>query len=308
MSYYAPLRYAVTADEDGWSVRAILKQKLQLSRRLIIRVKQTEDGILVNGKSVRVDYKVQAGDVLEVRMKEEESETIAPQYFPLDILHEDDDLLALNKPPGKIVHPTFGHDEHTIANAVMHYWQSQGKKHRFRAVHRLDQDTSGVLLIAKTPYAHQQIALQLTQNEVEKRYIAYVHGVPSPHSGTICAPIGRDPDNPHIRKVLEGGAHAVTHYRVEEQYGRKYSKVELQIETGRTHQIRVHMQHAGCPLIADEWYAEGKPVPGSIDRQALHASSLRLIHPTTKQPLQLTAPLPEDLVQLEQYLRENSSE
>lgn len=321
MDSNASMKFIVTEQEEGWSVRAVLRQKLQLSRRLLIRLKQLDDGIKVNGTRVYVSYIVHKGDVIEVHMPEEHSETIKPEYFPIDILYEDEDLLAINKPPGRVVHPTHGHYEQTIANAVMYHWHKQGKRHRFRAVHRLDRNTSGVLLIAKNPYVHQQISLQMEQGQMKKGYIAYVHSVPFPSSGTICASIGRDPNHPHRRKVMNGGAFALTHYGVIEHYkGGRFSKIWVRIETGRTHQIRVHMQFAGCPILGDDLYGynvaelHDKNMNSRqghdkvernewINRQALHAMSLQFIHPIKKQPLHLTAAIPEDLRHLENQLR-----
>lgn len=306
MKTYTPLTYRVTGQEEGWSLRAVLREKMHISRRLLIRLKQAEDGIMLNGEQAWVNQKVSAGDLIELRMEEEQSETIVPQYFPLDVLYEDEYLLALHKPPGRLVHPTLGHSDGTIANAVMYYWQEQEKRHRFRAVHRLDRDTSGVLVIAKNPYVHQQIAKQMEQGLVQKHYIAYVRGKLSPGAGTICGAIGRSPDNPHVRTVIAGGSYAITHYKVLEEFAGRYSKVWLHLVTGRTHQLRVHMQYAGCPLIADELYGGALSEAETRDwipRQALHAASLRFMHPMNQQPLHLTAPLPADLLELEQRLR-----
>lgn len=309
MTYYEPLRYIVTEAEAGWSLRAILRNRLQISRRLLIRLKQTDCGIMVNQKRAHVSRFVEVGDVVEIRMEVEQSETITPQPMPLDILYEDDVLLAINKPAGVVVHPTHGHYDMTIANAVVYYWEQQGKKHRFRAVHRLDEHTSGVLLIAKNPYVHQQISMQMDQFTVKKKYIAYVRGIPNPPAGTLNGPIGRDPSHPHRRKVVPDGASAVTHYRTVARYYR-CSKVELHIETGRTHQIRVHMASIGCPVLGDQLYFETVPTSTVLERemshfigrQALHAKSLQFLHPMQKQLLTITAPLPSDLIQLEQKL------
>jgi 23S rRNA pseudouridine1911/1915/1917 synthase len=217
----------------------------------------------------------------------------------------------VNKPVGQVVHPTHGHYTGTLANAVVFYWQQRGLKVRFRPIHRLDQDTSGVLAIAKTPFIHQNISEQLQANEVDKEYVAFVHGLVTPESGTIRGPIDRDPESPHLRIVTPTGYPSVTHYTVERAYGDSVSKVRLKLETGRTHQIRVHMRHIGHPLIGDAMYGLfSLPLTVSraaldphwdtlIGRHALHAATLGLTHPITKERLVFSAPLPTDLAQLE---------
>ncbi|RAV12943.1 RluA family pseudouridine synthase [Paenibacillus contaminans] len=256
MEYYAPLSYLVPAEEDGMLLRTILQNRLNVSRKLLSRLKLTERGITVNGERKYITVRVQAGDLVEVRMETETSEDILPQAIPLDIIHEDDHVLIVNKPAGMIVHPTHGHYVNTLANAVVYHWQERGEDVRFRPVHRLDQETSGVLAIAKNPYVHQQISDQMQANTVMKEYLALVHGRLDKDSGTIEGPIDRDPAAPHYRIVTPDGYHAVTHYWTEERF-RDATLVRLRLETGRTHQIRVHMQHIGHPLIGDKMYGPG---------------------------------------------------
>jgi 23S rRNA pseudouridine1911/1915/1917 synthase len=297
MSYYEPITWTVTEAEDGWELKRVLRDRLGLSRRLLNRLKRVERGITVNGVRQFADWKVRAGDVIAVRMEEEVSEDIAPEPLPLDILYEDDHLLVVNKPPGLVVHPTKGHYSGTLANGVIHYWLSKGERHRFRPVHRLDQETSGVLAVAKNPYAHQRIAEQMIAKAVDKRYAAIVHGVPDPAAGCVNAPIARDPAAPHIRIVTPDGQEAITHYETIRSY-RRAAWVSLALETGRTHQIRVHMKHIGHPLIGDRMYgdpaADARLAPVTA-RQALHAEKLAFEHPVTLRPMEFTAPWPPDM-------------
>ncbi|MFD0697389.1 RluA family pseudouridine synthase [Paenibacillus sp. GCM10027628] len=313
MSYYEPLVYIVPSEEDGFLLKTILQKRLMVSRKLLSRLKLTEQGITVNGVRQYISVKVGAGDRVEVRMEEEQSEDILPQDLPLHILHEDEHLLIVAKEAGIIVHPTHGHYVNTIANAVVYHWQQAGINCRFRPVHRLDQETSGVLAIAKTPYVHQQISEQMIQHKVKKEYLAFVWGVLAEQSGTINEPIDRDPERPHVRIVTPSGYSAVTHYEVVEQF--KYAAlVRIWLETGRTHQIRVHMRHLGHPLIGDKMYTlpafEGSKAAAEaaerLDRQALHAFRLGFVHPGTREWVEYNAPLPADLASLEAWLQRSN--
>lgn len=319
--YYEPLVVKVTAEDDGKLVRKVLEQRLGVSRKLLSRVKATEQGITVNGERVYTNDRLKEGDSLEVRMEQEQSNDILPQPIPLDIVYEDRDLLVVNKPPGIVVHPTHGHYTGTIANAAVYHWSQQGEKVRFRPVHRLDEDTSGLVAIAKNPYIHQQLSEQLQAGEIEKRYWAYVYGAPMIASGTVDEPIDRDTEDPHVRVVRPDGYPSVTHYATEMIFGEgQAAKVSLKLETGRTHQIRVHMKHIGCPLIGDKLYGfaiapaedgtdQGTKEGGSsaleaaVQRQALHAAILSFTHPITKERMRFEAALPQDLQDLEAQLR-----
>lgn len=327
--YYPPIRYVVPSHEDGMLLKTILQKRMGVSRKLLSRLKLTEQGIMLNGTRVYISVKVQAGDLVEIRMEQERSNDMLPQPMELHILYEDEHLLVLNKPAGVIVHPTHGHYTDTLANGVVHYWQEKGWNYRFRAVHRLDQETSGVLVIAKNAYIHQHVSEQMIAGTVDKRYVAFVHGRPSSPTGDIDGPIDRDPLEPHRRIVTPEGYPSLTRYRVCETYP-SASLVELKLETGRTHQIRVHMLSIGCPLIGDQMYrhplysdqellsnaperdedsngAVGSLDPlaatimrldGYMDRQALHAVSLTLMHPIEGKTMVFTAPLPEDMKSL----------
>ncbi|ACT00081.1 RluA family pseudouridine synthase [Paenibacillus sp. JDR-2] len=307
--YYKALAVEVGADMAGKDVRTVLERKLGVSRSLLSRLKLTEYGITVNGVRAYTTAKVTEGDSVAIRMEEEISEDILPQDLPLSIVFEDDYLLVVNKPAGIIVHPTKGHYTNTLANGIVHHWQVRGERVRFRPVHRLDEDTSGLVVIAKNPYIHQQLSEQLQAGTIMKIYCAYVYGTPSPADGTVGAPIDRNPEDPHVRIVTPEGYPSVTHYKTAAVFGGgQASKVRLKLETGRTHQIRVHMKHIGCPLIGDGMYGLQT---GKVDewetaagRQALHAETLGLTHPMTKEWSEWTAALPPDLVQLELALRE----
>ncbi|KRE75791.1 RluA family pseudouridine synthase [Paenibacillus sp. Soil750] len=311
MSYYEPLVYVIPPEEEGFILKTVLQKRLMVSRKLLSRIKLTERGITVNGERQYINIKVKAGDRVEIRMEEEQSEDILPQELPLHILHEDEHLLILAKDAGIIVHPTHGHYVNTIANGVVFHWQQAGITCRFRPVHRLDQETSGVLAIAKTPYVHQQISEQMIQHLVKKEYLAFVWGTVAAPTGTIDEPIDRDDEQPHVRIVRPDGYRAVTHYEVVKQF-EKAALVRIWLETGRTHQIRVHMRHLGHPLLGDKMYtlpqygelAAELEAGERLIRQALHAYKLGFVHPGTREWTEFNAPLPADLSQLEQWLDE----
>lgn len=305
--YYEPISYIVPPSEDGFYLKTILTNRMLVSRKLMSRLKLTEQGITVNGERKYISVKVQVGDCVQIRMEQERSDDIMPQPIDFSIIYEDEHLLVVLKDAGIIVHPTHGHYVNTLANGIVHYWQQQGWNYRFRPVHRLDQETSGVLCIAKNPYIHQHISEQMIAGTVEKEYLAFVHGVPTPEQGTVNEPIDRDPEQPHLRIVTAEGYPSVTHYQVVETYQQgQATKVQLQLETGRTHQIRVHMQHLGCSLIGDKLYTQpgASLLDSAIARHALHAWKLVLTHPITQERMCFTAPLPQDLEQLEQHLRQ----
>jgi 23S rRNA pseudouridine1911/1915/1917 synthase len=304
MSYYEPLTYIVPEEDNGLELKAVLQRRLALSRKLISRIKLTEQGITVNGAREYISIRVKTGDVVEIRMEEEASDDILPQDIPVDVLYEDEHLLIVNKPAGIIVHPTTGHWSNTLANGVVHMWLSRGLKIRFRPIHRLDRETSGVLAIAKNPYVHQNVSEQMKANTVEKEYTAIVHGSLGQEEGTVNEPIDRNPDSPHYRIVTPTGYPSVTHYRVLERLS-EACLLQVRLETGRTHQIRVHMSYLGHPLFGDSMYGIGDEESGlPIGRHALHASQLSFTHPVTKEKLVFTAPLPPDMKQLLSVLRQ----
>nr|MBC9203165.1 RluA family pseudouridine synthase [Paenibacillus sp. PL91] len=309
--YYPPLVAIVSEAEQGKQVRTVLERQLGVSRKLLSQVKLTEHGLTVNGIRAYTTAPVAAGDIIRVRMEREISEDILPQPIPIQIVFEDDDLLIINKPAGMIVHPTHGHYTGTLANGVVYHWQQKGERVRFRPVHRLDEETSGLVAIAKTSYVHQQLSEQMQANGFLKLYRAYVYGSPAPAKGTVDAPIDRNPEQPHIRIVTPEGYPSVTHYETISSFSSDEGSilaaaVRLKLETGRTHQIRVHMKHIGCPLIGDKMYGQGHGAvedwENAAGRQALHAEILGFTHPITKQWMEWQAALPPELLLLEQSL------
>lgn len=316
--YYDPIEYQVPAAEDGWTVKSVLQRRMGISRKLLSRIKLTARGVMLNGERVFISVPVKAGDTVSVSLEKETSVDILPEPIPFDIVYEDEALLIVDKAAGRIVHPTHGHYTGTLANGVVHYWLEKGEKFRFRPVHRLDQETSGLIAIAKNAYVHQHISEQLIAGEVSKKYTALVHGCPSVPEGTIDGPIDRDPSEPHRRIVTPSGYPSLTFYKVAEAYG-DGARVELRLGTGRTHQIRVHMTSIGHPLIGDKFYGlpglAELPEPereriarldGAIGRQALHASELGFRHPLTGEALTFKSELPSDMRELEALLRQRS--
>ena len=287
------LHFQVTEEEAGLTLRDLLRGKYGVSRRLLNRVKN-DGAILLNGVPERVHRLVQAGDVVEVWLPAEQAETLAPQPMPLAIRYEDDDLLLLAKPAGVVVHPTRTHPDRTLANGVVAYWQAKGELRRFRPVNRLDKDTSGLLLVAKNQWAHECLSRMQRRQLLKRTYWAVVHGLPRHDEGEIAAPIGLKPGSIIEREVRADGQPAVTRYRVLAR-GAEVSLLELQLLTGRTHQIRVHMRYLGHPLVGDDLYGGQRSLLG---RQALHAAKVELVHPRTGKLLQFSEPLPTDMAEL----------
>ena len=282
--------HKVTTEDEGMELREIMREHFDFSARLRNRIKR-EKLVMVNGVSTPGWKKPAVGDEIRITLPDETS-GFEPQNIPLDIVYEDDDLMIINKQPGLIVHPTKGHPTGTVANALMYYMEQTGKPFKIRFVNRLDMDTSGLLVVAKNSYTQNDYTKQMKENTVEKRYVSIVKGIVDADEGTIDLPIGR-PDPDHVRRgVMEDGAPSVTHYKVLDRYN-GYSLVELLLETGRTHQIRVHMSHIGHPVLGD-WLYEGLN-PLLIDRQALHAAKLTFTHPMTKERVTFGAPIPEDM-------------
>ena len=284
--------HKVTKEDEGMEVREIMRTYFDFSARLRNKIKR-EKLVMLNDEQTPGWIKPEVGDVIRIDLPEEKSH-FEPQPIPLDPVYEDDDLLIINKQPGLIVHPTKGHPTGTVANALMYYMELTGKPFKIRFVNRLDMDTSGLLVVAKNAYCQNDYTRQMKENLVQKRYLAIVKGILENDHGIIDLPIGRpDPENV-ARGVMEGGAPSVTHYTVRERFLQSgYTLVELLLETGRTHQIRVHMSHIGHPVLGD-WLYGGVNID-LIERQALHAASLTFTHPITKEQLTLTAPVPEDM-------------
>ncbi|WP_052476183.1 RluA family pseudouridine synthase [Cohnella kolymensis] len=308
--YYAPVEFVAEAADDGRYLRDVLRKRVGISRRLMIRLKTSDEGLTVNGERARAMDTIREGDVIAMRMETEVSEDIMPQPMHLDIVFEDDHLLVVNKPAGLIVHPTTGHYLNTLANGVMHYWQERGERVRFRPVNRLDEHTSGLVIVAKNPFANQQLAAQMKEGTVQKEYRAFVYGRAPELEGEINAPIGRETEDPHRRVIREDGAPSQTFYEVTASYIGKASALDVRLGTGRTHQIRVHLTSIGCPLIGDTYYTDpewsNSEIAGRlstiITRQALHAVRLSFAHPVTGELMKLEAAMPEDMQLLEKEL------
>lgn len=255
-----------------------------------------EGAVTVNGKAVKASYAVEAGDRIELEIPEQKEPDILPENLPLDVLYEDSDVILVNKPKGMVVHPAAGHYTGTLVNALMYHCRDDlsGINGVLRPgiVHRIDMDTTGVLIACKNDMAHNHIAEQLKAHSITRRYYALVHGVIKEDEGTVDAPIGRHPiDRKKMAIERKNGKEAVTHYKVLQRY-KGYTLIECRLETGRTHQIRVHMSSLGHPLVGDAVYGPAK-CPFSLQGQTLHAYILGFVHPRTGVYMEFQAPLPE---------------
>lgn len=268
----------------------------QLSRSYIQKLLKS-GLVLVDGKPVKASYQVEEGEVISLDIPEAVEPEIEPEDMDLDILYEDMDVILINKPKGMVVHPAAGHYSHTLVNGLMYHCKDQlsgiNGVMRPGIVHRIDMDTTGVIIACKNDMAHNSIAAQLKEHSITRRYQAIVHGVLKDDTGTIDAPIGRHPtDRKKMSINYNHGKNAVTHYKVLKRF-RQYTHVECRLETGRTHQIRVHMASIGHPLLGDVVYGPGKCPISGLEGQTLHAGILGFIHPRTGEYMEFTAPLPE---------------
>lgn len=276
----------------GQEVNTILRRTLHLSGTVLRRIKWLDDGITVDGQRVTVRRRVQAGEVLSVRLTDPvPTSGTVPTPGPLDLVWEDADVVVVNKAPGLLVHPGHGHFSDTLGNFLMNHYQQTGQECDFHPVHRLDKGTSGLLVVAKHPHAQEQLKQQLHTSAFRRVYLAVCDGAPPARSGTVDAPIGLAPDS-RARVVCAQGQWARTHYRVLQTW-EGGSLVQMELDTGRTHQIRVHMAHLGCPLTGDFLY--GREQRERIARPALHSYFLSFTHPITREPCSFTQPLPEDM-------------
>lgn len=277
-----------TAAKDGETVKDVLKQHFKMSSTLIKQLKRTDDAILVNNSPARVDRVLNPNDMLTLTMHEKCSENIEPIKSELKIVYEDEDIIIIDKPSGMPTHPSAGNYSNTLANALMYYFNSKGEEHTFRAVNRLDKYTSGLLCVAKNAYAHARLCETLHTDFI-RRYTAAVCGNIA-CDGEVIAPIGRCADSVIKRCILDSGKYAKTKYRVLSHFD-DCTLVELTLETGRTHQIRVHMAHIGHPLLGDWLYG----TESDTFRVALHSSYLSLIHPVTNKMLEFYSDVAEDV-------------
>ncbi len=287
------------ADEkdDGKKLSEILKRRFGVSEMLLRRMKRIENGILLNGKSVYTIDIAHTGDIIEVIIEPEErgSDNVVPTEGELDILFENEDILILNKPATLAVHPSHGHFSTSLGNIVMWYYTSRGEKFVFRPINRLDRGVSGVMAVAKNAYSHTFAARLLHSGEFYREYLAVVEGRPPEVNGEICAPIGRRDGSVIEREVRADGDFALTKYELLETRG-EMSLVRVMPMTGRTHQIRVHMAHIGCPLVGDFLY--GKEHPELSGRCALHSHRLHMRLPFEQGEADITCELPDDLKKL----------
>lgn len=283
------LEFIIPPTFDGLRADSALREKWGMSGSLIKELKKYPDGMLLNGEHTRTIDAVHCGDRLEVNIHDELSQGIAPEDIPLDIMYEDEDILIINKAPGMPTHPAAGHLSGTVANAVTAHYIKNGEAHMFRAVNRLDKDTSGVMCIAKNSFSHAKLGADMHKNGLQRKYIAIVVGRLE-GEGTIDAPIAR---LDFIKRGVDAsGQQAITHYRALDSCG-EYSVAELRLETGRTHQIRVHMSYIGHPLLGDWLYGtEDKEL---FPRQALHSSYISLVHPVTSERITLASPMADDM-------------
>ena len=298
----AKYEHIVTDEECGLTINQILRKNYRFSSRFRTKMKY-QSLVDLNGSPSPGYLRPEAGDIIGVRLPEEKSD-FPPENIPLNIIYEDDDLILINKQPGIIVHPTKGHPEHTIANAVMYYMQQSDQVFKVRFANRIDMDTTGIIIVAKNANAQNDLSDQMRHNAVIKRYIALVEGSISDDHFTIDLPIGR-PDQVSIqRKVMENGKAAVTEVRVlerfdSEEYG-PHTLVEIVLHTGRTHQIRVHLSHIGHVIAGDSLYGGRTSL---ISRQALHAYHIEFTHPAAGEYMTFETELPEDIQKAIDHLK-----
>ena len=288
------LEYQITEQFHNMTIGNYLKT-LDFSHQCVIALKKQEKGILLNGIWAYVNTLLSEGDTLTLTLSEDESsEKIPPVNLPLHILYEDEDILVLNKPADMPIHPSLNNYENTLANAVAYYYDSQNIPFVFRCINRLDRDTTGVTMLAKNPFSAGILSEMVRNREIHREYVAIADGIFPQKEGIVDAPIGRKEGSTIEREInLETGERAVTHYTVlKENKDLNCSQIKLWLETGRTHQIRVHMKHLGHPLLGDFLY---NPDMTYIKRQALHSHSLTFKHPITKEPMHFVAPVPSDM-------------
>lgn len=295
----------------GERIDKFLSCRLEEVSRSYIQKLIKEGHVSVNGKSVKANYKLGAGDEISVEIPEAKEPDILPEDIPLDILYEDQDILVVNKPKGMVVHPAAGHYSGTLVNALMYHCKDSlsgiNGVMRPGIVHRIDMDTTGSLLVCKNDEAHRILAEQLKEHTIRREYHAIVYGNIKEDTGTVDAPIGRHPtDRKKMSINYKNGKQAVTHYEVLERFG-NFTYIRCRLETGRTHQIRVHMASLHHPLLGDEVYGPSSrpPFPG-LKGQVLHAKILGIYHPATGEYMEFDAPLPEYFVDLLQKLRRKS--
>ena len=285
-----------TIEKGGERIDKYLSEQLEDMTRSHIQKLIKENMVRVNGMAVKSNFKLSASDQIEVEIPELKEPDILPENIPLDILYEDQDILVVNKPKGMVVHPAPGHYTGTLVNAIMYHCKDNlsgiNGVMRPGIVHRIDMDTTGSLLICKNDRAHQALAEQLKEHSITRKYHAIVHGRLKEDEGTIDKPIGRHPiDRKKMSVHCTNGREAITHYRVLKRF-QQFTYIECQLETGRTHQIRVHMSSIGHPILGDQVYGPAK-CPYKLQGQTLHAKVLGITHPITGEYMEFDAPLPD---------------
>lgn len=298
--------YHVTQEEKGQRIDKYLSDKRDDLSRAQIQTWIKEGYIQVNESQTKANYKVQVDDLITLTEKEPEVLDIQPENIPLEIIYQDKDVVVVNKPKGMVVHPSPGHPNGTLVNALMYHIDDLSGIHdvvRPGIVHRIDRDTSGLLMVAKNDHAHQSLAKQLKDKTVKRSYVALVHGDIPHEYGTIDAPIGRDTKDRQRMTVVTGGKDAITHFEVLERIGQQYTLVKCVLETGRTHQIRVHMRYIGFPLVGDPKYGHRKTL--ATEGQALHAQEIGFHHPTTNEWLSFEADPPKIFTETLENLRQS---
>ncbi len=283
-------KYTLQAEDEGKKLEEILYRRFHFSRKVIQKIKIGENAWL-DGVFVFLNTRGKPGQTLTVNIMGEESATINGEELPLSILYEDDLFLAVNKPPGQTVHPNSRYQSGTLANAVIGYWHSKNESRPFRPISRLDRNTSGIVLIAKTRFAHQQLAWQSSKTHVDKIYLGIVQGHYPLENGEFNGSIALKPDSKIVREINANGLPSLTRYQVLHHFS-NYTLMEFTLITGRTHQIRVHCQGSGHPLLGDDLYGGDSTY---IQRQALHCYTYSFNHPLNKGIVQIQAPLPADM-------------
>ena len=296
------INFEVLSEDADSRIDRYLAQQMPDQSRSFLQKLIREEQITVNGRPVKANYRLQPEDQVLVIVPDPQLPDILPENIPLDILYEDSDVLVINKPKGMVVHPAAGHYTNTVVNAVMYHCQGNlsgiNGVMRPGIVHRIDRDTTGAIVICKNDQAHQSLAQQLQEHSITRSYRAIVWNNLKEDEGTVDRPIGRHPvDRKKMAVNEKNGKTAVTHYRVLERFGR-FTYIECRLETGRTHQIRVHMASIGHPLLGDEVYGPSGKQPFRLQGQCLHAMTLGFLHPSTGEYVEFEAPLPEYFTQL----------
>lgn len=298
------LKFIVEENEAGIRLDSYLSKKIEDKSRSFMQNLIDEEKILVNHKIEKSKYKVKKGDEIAVEMPEPVALETAPEDIDINIVYEDDDIVIINKPQGMVVHPAPGNYSGTLVNALLHHCRDLSGINgviRPGIVHRIDKDTTGILVIAKNDNAHNKLAEQLADHSMDRTYYAIVEGVVKEDTGIVNKPIGRDPKTRVKMAIVKDGKRAVTHYEVIERF-EKNTLIKCNLETGRTHQIRVHMAHIGHPLVGDPVYGYKKQ-KFNLEGQALHAKSLGFIHPTTRKYVFFDSELPKYFVEIINKLR-----